>query len=698
MYTASRSIARSTSSSLSSIARLIHNSPFSPSPFSREAARAFSNALSPKSPLSPFAMSSNSHASRHGGRRSKKPRLAGPERGMSSAATARAIAPAPVAAELEIDGIPLERENRHFTQRRFADAPISEASKKGISHEFMSDVQDATIDAALTGQDLLVQAKTGTGKTLAFLLPAVERLLKNPDALNDTSILVLSPTRELVLQIEKEAKALLAHHPFKVQHVMGGTNQSSETTRILSQPCHILIATPGRLLDHLRSSSHNGRTLPQQLRNVKTVVYDEADRLLDQGFKKDLDAIMDFLPKGEMGKNRQALLFSATVSQEIQEIARKALRPGYEFISTLLEDEMNTHEHVSQSYILTPQAQFLPTLVPLLRADAQLHPGASKAIVFFPTARQVGFAYEVLSKIDGFSGASGPDANSQRTNDDAKIYEIHSKKSQSQRTKTAETFAKAKTGILLSSDVTARGMDFPGVTLVLQIGLPANPEQYIHRLGRTARAGAAGRGLLVLSDDERFFLAQGKDGIGAFPITPLLHTDEPPLPSPETLSAAAAEVQSALEAVDNDEKAGCYRAWMGYYNSYLKKLGWSKERLVAEAGRYAREALGWTGEQVPSLDPRTVGKMGLRGTPGLVLERKDAAPRGGQGSRGGYRGGDSRGGGRGGGYNGNREGGGGGSYRGSGGGEGGYRGGRGRAGGGGRGRGGYTGGGADGGY
>ncbi|KAF8809289.1 DEAD-domain-containing protein [Phlegmacium glaucopus] len=498
---------------------------------------------------------------------------------------------------------PAHKEGRHFTNKRFADAPISPASRGGIKHEFMSDVQAATLDLALTGKDLLVQAKTGTGKTLAFLLPAIERLLKRPNALQGTSILVLSPTRELVLQIEKEAKVLLARHPFEVQHVMGGTNQNAETKLILSDKCHILIATPGRLLDHLRTT-----TLAERLANLQTVVFDEADRLLDQGFKKDLNAIMEFLPPKEGG--RQSLLFSATISQEIKKIAIKALRPGYSFVSTLLADELNTHQHVSQSYVITPQHLFLPTLVPLLRSDKALHPSASKVMVFFPTARQVGLAAEVLLKVDGLEP----------------IHEIHSRLSQAKRTSVAQAFTKAKTGVLLSSDVTARGMDFPGVTLVIQLGVPANPEQYIHRLGRTARAGAVGRGILVLSQEESFFLETSKTGIGALPIEPLSANSTPPGPTSETVQQAHAQLQPILEALSDEEKGQAYRAWMGYYNSFIKRMGWKKADLIREAGLLAVSGFGWTQSKPPPIEPRTVGMMGLKGVAGLNIVRKEFVP------------------------------------------------------------------------
>ncbi|KDR67958.1 hypothetical protein GALMADRAFT_257470 [Galerina marginata CBS 339.88] len=493
--------------------------------------------------------------------------------------------------------------NRHFSERRFADAPISKESKAGLSHEFMTDVQDATLDFALSGKDLLVQARTGTGKTIAFLLPAIERLLKVPPQ-RGISILVLAPTRELALQIEKEAETLLTHHRFKVQHAIGGTNQTSESRRLLQSPCDILIATPGRLLDHLRSPG-----FPSRLSGLKTIVYDEADRLLDQGFSKDLEAILAFLPPKQ---TRQALFFSATVSAEIKKVAAGALRPGYSFISTLLDDEVNTHEHVEQTYLITPQTNFMQTTVDVLQDDLRAHlqspassASTSKCMVFFPTARQVSFAAELLSQIRGLPP----------------ILEIHSRKSQPARTKAAKEFKDAKSAVLLSSDVAARGVDFPGVTLVLQVGLPASTEQYIHRLGRTARAGAAGRGIIILSPEEQFFLRRSE----------MTELGLKPSPPPPTASVPLAQ---ALAAISSETKAQAYRAFLGYYNSHTKGMRMTKEMLVQYAWEFAMGSLGWPAEAgPPGMEARTIGKMGLRGVKGLKVENSVSSGRPRQGTR-----------------------------------------------------------------
>lgn len=506
-------------------------------------------------------------------------------------------------------------DKKHFTSKRFVDAPISQLSKAGIRHEFLTDVQDATLEDALSGIDLLVQAKTGTGKTTAFLLPAIERLASSRSASSDVGkILVIAPTRELVLQIEEEAMSLLAHHPYGVQSVIGGTNMNTEKTRLNSPTARadILIATPGRLLDHLTSGLALRPTV---------LILDEADRLLDQGFRKDLERILGFLPD-RRGTRRQCMLFSATFDNAIKKIAKIYLDPNYKFISTLHADEINTHEHVPQSYLITPLEDILPTLVSLLK---QAGPQA-KAMLFCTTARGTAVVASVLQQV-----SAGPQSML------PPIYQIQSRMSQAARTRAAQEFRDAPEGaILVTSDVTARGMDFPSVTHIIQLSLPSSPAQYIHRLGRTARAGAAGEGILILMPDEQFFLRLPE--IASLPLKPytqLEHTGN-------------------LKFKLDDRSIGqAYSAWLGFYKSWLKQLRWSPTELVEQGAVWAR-CLGWpsvtevgSGPGIPSGAPaqrgarggnavatwipppiakRTVGMMGLRGTPGLnVVDRLDDA-------------------------------------------------------------------------
>ena len=161
----------------------------------------------------------------------------------------------------------------------------------------------------------------------------------------------------------------------------------------------------------------------------------------------------------------------------------------------------------------------------------------------------------------------------------------------------------------------------------MQLGLPANPEQYIHRLGRTARAGATGRGILVLSQEESFFLKDSNFGIGALPIQPLSASSTPPGPTSETIKQAHTQLQPILAAVSDEEKGQVYRAWMGYYNTYLRRMRWTKEDLVREAGLMAVSAFGWTESKPPGMEPKTIGKMGLKGVPGLNIVRKEYVPK-----------------------------------------------------------------------
>ncbi|KAG6867359.1 hypothetical protein C0993_003844 [Termitomyces sp. T159_Od127] len=232
-----------------------------------------------------------------------------------------------------------QRPSRHFSDRTFQSAPISAESKRAIPHEFMSDVQAATIDAGLSGKDLLVQAKTGTGKTMAFLLPAIERLAKVAQPPRGVSILVLAPTRELALQIEQEALVLLKHHThMTVGHVMGGTNNRTSLNTILRNPPTILVATPGRLYDHLTTPEY-ASAVQAQFRGLRTLVYDEADRLLDQGFKRELDGILRALPDRHVSP-RQVMLYSATISKDIREVRFES---AFAFRLTLCERLRNKH-------------------------------------------------------------------------------------------------------------------------------------------------------------------------------------------------------------------------------------------------------------------------------------------------------------------------------------------------------------------
>ena len=452
-----------------------------------------------------------------------------------------------------------------------------------LKFDHMMPVQAATLHELLQNKiDCLAQARTGTGKTVSFLLPAIQNMIdsRRPQGAG-ISMLVMSPTRELAMQIAKEADALLQRFPqYRVQFAIGGTNKNTEEKAIL-KGCEILIATPGRLLDHM-----SDERVVRQFRALQTLVLDEADRMLDMGFLPDIKRIIGYLPdKAQVP--RQSMLFSATMAGQIQNVAHLILKQGYKSISTIPEGEANTHDRVPQFLVTTPtMSDVAPAMIAAINAEfAAASPGPFKAIVFAPTAALADFYGHVLNAVKSLPNVSV----------------LHSRISQSKRTNTTQKFREASNAICVATDVIARGMDFPNVTHVFQVGVPSEKEAYIHRLGRTARADAEGRGILVLTEQEKFFLYQLKDvTVQKFP---------------HQLQYSTNDIKSSLPTLEN--KAKIYQAWMGYYKNHLKALGWSTAELVQQANRFAFQGLGCA--EVPGLQKSTIGKMGLKGVPGLKV-------------------------------------------------------------------------------
>ncbi|KAK0715749.1 P-loop containing nucleoside triphosphate hydrolase protein [Lasiosphaeris hirsuta] len=371
----------------------------------------------------------------------------------------------------------------------------------GMGYENMTEVQSMTISPALVGKDLVAQAKTGTGKTLAFLVPVLQRILAQQPELatrgatrarsDDIRAIIVSPTRELAEQIAVEASKLVQGTGIVVQAAVGGTQKRLMLQMTRRQGCHLLVATPGRLMD-LLSDPDSGIAAP----NLEALVLDEADRMLDVGFDAELREIVKFLPS-RADKPRQTLLFSATIPKDVVGLARSYIDPrNFEFVQTIKANEVATHDKVPQ-YIVPCRGfeNLTPALLELIQREvaiAHSTPGADpfKAIVFMPTTAMVVFTRAVFSRI------------AYQDKDIPKVIDIHSKLTQQSRTLAAENFRHAKSAILFSSDVTARGMDFPGVTHVIQMHSPPDRDQYIHRLGRTGRAEKSGQGWLLVSDME----------------------------------------------------------------------------------------------------------------------------------------------------------------------------------------------------
>jgi ATP-dependent RNA helicase MSS116, mitochondrial len=463
---------------------------------------------------------------------------------------------------------------------------LVQAITEDMKFDHMMPVQAATLPELLPPKrsDCLVQARTGTGKTVAFLLPAIQTMISRkrvPGA--GISILVIAPTRELAMQIAKEADSLLQRLPrYKVCIAIGGTNKDKEERNIIDG-CDILIATPGRLFDHMSNP-----TIKQAFYQLDTLVLDEADRLLDMGFMNALKDIVRCLPDKEE-TNRQGMLFSATIAQHVEQVALLVLSKGYKFISTIPPGEANTHERVPQHLIKVPAFSLVaPAMVGAIYKEiSTIGSDNFKVIVFSPTAALADFYGHILSNISGLP----------------EVYTLHSRMTQNRRTKITNDYREANTGMLVATDVVARGMDFPGVTTVFQIGIPGDKESYIHRLGRTARAGAEGRSIFIITEIEDFFARWTLKEIAFI--------------TQEADVSSAPQVKGIAEVMDDEQRAKIYQAWLGYYKNHMKSFKWEKEELVAQANLFARDAL--CAPETPSIQRSTVGKMGLRGTKGLVI-------------------------------------------------------------------------------
>ncbi|GMN42933.1 hypothetical protein TIFTF001_012132 [Ficus carica] len=470
----------------------------------------------------------------------------------------------------------------YLSETRFNEFPVSPLSLKGIKdagYEKMTVVQEATLPVILKGKDVLARAKTGTGKTVAFLLPSIEVVVNSPPIDRDQKrppilVLVICPTRELASQAAMEANILLKYHPsLGVQVVIGGTRLALEQKRMQANPCQILVATPGRLRDHMENTAG----FATRLMGVKVLVLDEADQLLDMGFRKDIERIIAAVPK-----QRQTLLFSATVSEEVRQVCHIALKRDHEFINTVQQGSEDTHSQVRQMYLVAPLEKQFSQLYVLLKehiADDVDY----KVIVFCTTAMVTRLVAELLRELN------------------INVREIHSRKSQSYRTKVSDEFRKSKGLILVTSDVSARGVDYPDVTFVVQVGLPADSKQYIHRLGRTGRKGKEGEGMLLLAPWEEFFLSS----IKALPIT---KASEPSV-DPDMKR----KVERALSKVEMKTKEAAYQAWLGYYNSN-KTVARDKYKLVELANEFSR-CMGL--DNPPAIPKLILGKMGLKNVPGL---------------------------------------------------------------------------------
>ncbi|MGV0033521.1 MAG: DEAD/DEAH box helicase [Candidatus Azotimanducaceae bacterium WSBS_2022_MAG_OTU7] len=348
----------------------------------------------------------------------------------------------------------------------FEELGLSEPLLKAISENGYTEptaIQSAAIEPVLAGKDLMASAQTGTGKTAAFTLPLLEKLnqLDNPG--NHPRVLIITPTRELAAQIEASAQTYGKHLTLQSLAVFGGVKIGPQIKK-LRQGIDILVATPGRLLDLCQQGAVN-------LKNIDVLVLDEADRMLDMGFIPDIKRIQKLLPE-----NKQTLMFSATYSPEIRKLAHDYLSHPIEVNVTPKNAAAHTVEQVLHPVDKRRKSELLQHLV---KAN-----GWSQALVFSKTKHGANKLTRDLVKI-GVRAAA-----------------IHGNKSQAQRTKALEDFKRGKVEILVATDIASRGIDISELPMVINFDLPHVPEDYVHRIGRTGRAGTTGNAISLVCADE----------------------------------------------------------------------------------------------------------------------------------------------------------------------------------------------------
>ncbi|MDB5183323.1 MAG: putative box helicase domain protein [Candidatus Saccharibacteria bacterium] len=361
--------------------------------------------------------------------------------------------------------IAVEDEEVYVPKNTFADFALNSRTKATIEHMGFvspSPIQDQTIPAGLQGRDIIGLANTGTGKTAAFLLPIIEKTID--DHASVVTTLILAPTRELAQQIDEEFRRFSAGQKLFSTLVVGGANIGRQISQIKRGP-HLIIGTPGRVKDLI-----DRKVL--RLQNVTTFVLDEADRMCDMGFVKDIRSI-----ESEMPKDRQTFCFSATMTADVKTIVEQFMRDPL----TVSVVKNQTNDHIEQDVIYARDKMHkIELLTELLQ-----RPEFEKVIVFGETK----FGVQRLAD------------NLEKSNLSAVA--IHGNKSQSQRERALKSFKTDHVKVLVATDVAARGIDVQNVSHVINFDPPKQYDDYVHRIGRTGRAGKSGKALTFVIGQER---------------------------------------------------------------------------------------------------------------------------------------------------------------------------------------------------
>ncbi len=344
----------------------------------------------------------------------------------------------------------------------FSEYPFDERIRKAIEELGFTKptpIQSQTIEPIAEGRDVIGIAQTGTGKTAAFVLPTLQRYLQRDPAeeYKGPRVLILSPTRELAAQVDDSIKQLAKHADFRVALLLGGVPYGKQLQALGNDP-EVIVATPGRLIDHVQQKNTH-------LRAVDVFILDEADRMLDMGFMPAIHQLIGFLGKGE----RQTLMFSATFPDPIARLASRLLKDP---VRVDVSPPVRTPEKIKQGAFYIEKVR-----KPRLLRELLALPNMTSVMVFCGMKVEADFIHEVISG-DGFE-----------------VGVLHSDRGQKERTRALDEFRNGSCAVLIATDIAARGLDIKDVSHVINYDLPNNFEDYVHRVGRTARAEAEGEAL-----------------------------------------------------------------------------------------------------------------------------------------------------------------------------------------------------------
>ena len=372
----------------------------------------------------------------------------------------------------------------HTTDIAFRDLNLAESLLQGIEAAGFSHctpIQAQTLPLALEGKDVLGQAQTGTGKTAAFLLAVLQRLLSKPAdprrKPNQPRAIIIAPTRELAVQIHKDAEPLASGCNMQLRVVYGGAGYDKQRNDI-AEGVDILIGTPGRLIDYFKQHVYD-------LKAIDAMVLDEADRMFDLGFIKDIRYMLRRMPPPDKRLN---LCFSATLPLRVTELAYEHMNNA---VTVKIESDKVTADKVEEVVYGPSNEEKIPLLIGLLR-----HMDPTRTIIFVNTKRAAEKVWGYLES-NGFKSAL-----------------LSGDVPQKKRLRLLEEFQKGELAIMVATDVAARGLHIPDVSHVINYDLPQDSEDYVHRIGRTARAGASGDAISFACEDYAFSLADIQDYIG----------------------------------------------------------------------------------------------------------------------------------------------------------------------------------------